>query len=1070
MTRRRALFPAVVLGSGKVLVVGGISGDLPTVGPLCELFDPVTGTWSSTGSLANGRQGHIAALLSDGRVLVAAGLGDGMPSSLAIEVYDPSSGSWSTVGTDVPRNLAAAALLNDGRVLVAGGSGNGPQILTTSVILSSSAPANPAGSMSTPRYNHQAVKLADGRVLVMGGTTTGGGGTATAEIFDPSTYLWTSTASMHEARTYFTASLLGSGKVLVAGGLGSASLQSCELYDPATGTWSYTGSLSQPHLEHAAVVTPGGAVLVMGGYGSGTTISPKVERYDPATELWTVVGPLSAGRRIFPIAQLPSNRYLIVGGVDYANNYTGTAEIYQEDCAPATCAAQGKDCGAIGNGCGGSLNCGTCQSGYLCTANVCTACMPTSCAAQSKDCGSVPDGCGGNLQCGQCVAGMVCSANVCVPCVPTTCSAQGKECGAIPDGCGGSIDCGSCSGGLLCTLGNLCCSPATCADQGKDCGTLADGCGGTLGCGVCSAGYSCVNNVCTGCVPTTCAASGKNCGTLVDGCGGTLDCGTCSAGYSCATNVCTIADATAAYDSALGAPRCQSGRSCDSGTLLNGRGTKGPETNAPNTIHSTCADGAIGTYHLDESLDRLRITSVDGNPLTAGHPVRIDATVWAYSGYSSDKLDLYYASDANNPTWTFIATLTPVSAGAQVLSATFVPPSGMLQAIRGTFRFGGTVGSCTSGSYDDHDDLAFPVSTPPDLAPPTTTLTSPADGATLVGTATLAASAGDDIGVTKVEFYLDGGPLLGTSTVPPYSMSWYTFGAVNGLHYLTSKAYDASGKTGTSAPVSVTINNDHTSPATSLTLPAPGAVLSGAVTLIATASDNLGVTSVEFWDGSTKLGTATTGPYSLNWNTTGAANGAHTLRSIAFDAASNSGTSAGVNVTVSNGTGGGMAVYDTILKVPKCASLGSACDSGGLLTGRGGSETNYPNTINASCSDGVGGTFHSDESLDRLKVSTFDGGPLAPGKSVRIDATVWTYSTSADFLDLYYAANANSPSWVFIGTLFPTTIGAQTLSAAYTLPQGGLQAIRGVYRYYGASATCTTGAFDDHDDLVFASQ
>ncbi|NJL28324.1 MAG: hypothetical protein HC897_10760, partial [Thermoanaerobaculia bacterium] len=115
------------------------------------------------------------------------------------------------------------------------------------------------------------------------------------------------------------------------------------------------------------------------------------------------------------------------------------------------------------------------------------------------------------------------------------------------------------------------------------------------------------------------------------------------------------------------------------------------------------------------------------------------------------------------------------------------------------------------------------------------------------------------------------------------------------------------------------------------------------------------------------------------------------------------------------------------------------------------------------------GHFHSDESNDRIVVSTLDGSNFAPGKTVRIDATVYAWSTGAsDHLDLYYAANANSPSWTYIGTVNPSGGGLQTLSATYTLPSGSMQAVRARFRYNGSAAACGTGAYDDHDDLVFS--
>jgi bacterial leucyl aminopeptidase len=165
-------------------------------------------------------------------------------------------------------------------------------------------------------------------------------------------------------------------------------------------------------------------------------------------------------------------------------------------------------------------------------------------------------------------------------------------------------------------------------------------------------------------------------------------------------------------------------------------------------------------------------------------------------------------------------------------------------------------------------------------------------------------------------------------------------------------------------------------------------------------------------------------------------------------------------------------VFDAAFQAPRCATAARSCDTGpSLVRGRAalGPEPNQPNTIQDGCADGTAGAFHVDESVDRLVVSTTDGTAFAPGKTVRIDATVWAWTTpSADALDLYYAANATSPTWTFIGTLAPAAAGEQTLSAAYTLPAGAIQAVRAQFRYQGAASPCGSGSYHDRDDVVFA--
>ncbi|HWT02319.1 MAG TPA: Calx-beta domain-containing protein [Pyrinomonadaceae bacterium] len=181
-----------------------------------------------------------------------------------------------------------------------------------------------------------------------------------------------------------------------------------------------------------------------------------------------------------------------------------------------------------------------------------------------------------------------------------------------------------------------------------------------------------------------------------------------------------------------------------------------------------------------------------------------------------------------------------------------------------------------------------------------------------------------------------------------------------------------------------------------------------------------------------------------------------------------------VSETASFSASGGNAVYDSVLKALKCGQVGSACNSGALLNGRGtmtgGLEPNQPNTINNSCADGTSGNYHVDESIDAIKVSTVAGGDFAPGRAVKVEVTVWSWSTSSDYLDLYYAGNASSPNWVYLATLQPQATGSQVLTTTYTLPAGGsLQAVRARFRFQGSASSCGTGSFDDHDDLVFAT-
>ena len=171
----------------------------------------------------------------------------------------------------------------------------------------------------------------------------------------------------------------------------------------------------------------------------------------------------------------------------------------------------------------------------------------------------------------------------------------------------------------------------------------------------------------------------------------------------------------------------------------------------------------------------------------------------------------------------------------------------------------------------------------------------------------------------------------------------------------------------------------------------------------------------------------------------------------------------------------GNAVYDSVLKVPKCGQVGSFCDTGGLLNGRdgilGGPELNQPNTINNSCPDNTNGTYHFRESIDKIVISTVDGSNFAPGKNVKVEVTVWAFSPNSDFLDLFYAPDATNPNWTYLISLVPNFSGPQVLSAIFPLAPGrSVQAIRANFLFEGLPTPCSGGAvdnFDDHDDLAF---
>jgi len=279
---------ATLLLDGRVLVAG--DGDTT----IAELYDPASGSWTATGNMiSTWFQGFTATRLADGRVLVA-GAGGSSPDvdPAPPELYDPASGTWTTTGPMVtPRSTGfTATLLADGTVLVAGGGGKG-YLASAEVYDPTSGEWTATGDMAVVRGDFTATLLADGSVLVAGGVNHNGGGVewASAELYDPVSGTWTDTGNMGEARYGHTATPLSDGRVLVAGGVNTdlsgviAPLDSAELYDPSSRSWSPTAIAIEARAGATATVLSDGRVLVAGGFDINGTALTAAELYDPGS-------------------------------------------------------------------------------------------------------------------------------------------------------------------------------------------------------------------------------------------------------------------------------------------------------------------------------------------------------------------------------------------------------------------------------------------------------------------------------------------------------------------------------------------------------------------------------------------------------------------------------------------------------------------------------------------------------------------------------------------------------------------------------------------------------------------
>lgn len=220
--------------------------------------------------------------------------------------------------------------------------------------------------------------------------------------------------------------------------------------------------------------------------------------------------------------------------------------------------------------------------------------------------------------------------------------------------------------------------------------------------------------------------------------------------------------------------------------------------------------------------------------------------------------------------------------------------------------------NCVPSGFGDNCSL------PDDATPPSVTLTSPAENATLSGSTKLTASATDNVGVKKVEFY-DNSSLIATTTTSPYETTWNTAQVKNGTHLITARAYDAAGNMSADSSTVSIVNGDTQAPSQPTNVQAT-AVSYSSVTVKWTAStDNVGITAYDILRNGVPV--KTVGLITEYTDTGLSANTAYEYKVIARDAAGNvSPASAPVNITTP-------AVPDTQAPSQPTALTGSAVSS-----------------------------------------------------------------------------------------------------------------------------------------------
>jgi hypothetical protein len=351
MTTPRIWHDAAMLPDGKVLVAGGqtslSSSDVNLSS--AEIYDPATGLWTATGSMAAARVTPTLTLLPNGKVLAAGGF-DGSNALCSAELYDPGKGAWTPTGAmHECRSSHSAVLLTNGplsgHVLVAGGTagcgGCTPNLKSAELYDPQTGQWSLTGSMQIartvgPRYS---VALSDGSAFVVGGVTCCPyTWKNSAETFSPQTGTWTIAAGK-KTHAQGAAALMKDGRVLVAGGsVGqqptNIDTADSEIFDPTSRTWKATPDLPNTRNAHALTVRENGRVVLSGG-GSGGWGFGVCRRigvlYFPQQARWgTFPRTLMDHARLDHTATLLSDgSVLAAGGYDCERNGLSSAEIYR---------------------------------------------------------------------------------------------------------------------------------------------------------------------------------------------------------------------------------------------------------------------------------------------------------------------------------------------------------------------------------------------------------------------------------------------------------------------------------------------------------------------------------------------------------------------------------------------------------------------------------------------------------------------------------------------------------------------------------------------------------------------
>jgi hypothetical protein len=348
-----------------------------------------------------------------------------------------------------------------------------------------------------------------------------------------------------------------------------------------------------------------------------------------------------------------------------------------------------------------------------------------------------------------------------------------------------------------------------------------------------------------------------------------------------------------------------------------------------------------------------------------------------------------YRGASTNGTFTRLTsspiTVTSFADSAAPSNATYMVRAIKLETVASGSYYNGstgkfwTVGQTTTSPTTTEPAPTSPTSPSSDTTAPKVTITSPINGATLVGSVTLSVNATDNVGVAGVQYTINDtnfGPEL---TTAPFTTTWNTSTIKNAWYGVRAVVRDAAGNKTTSnvhnvkvanavsgtgtvptsgstsdpvtsptSPTSPTTSpsSDTTAPKVALSSPINGATISGTITLASTATDNVGIAGIQYTVNGVNYGPElTSAPFTITVNTAQVANGWYGFRAIARDAAGNKTTSNVHNVKIANAVSGKGSTFT--------APTSGSTDSGSTGSTGGSTSPTAPATTPIGANDTV---------------------------------------------------------------------------------------------------------------------